>query len=325
MARIDNRPVSHIICELVSQIGTQMDNRAGEMRVFQRVVEAGSFSEAARLLLMKPSTVSKLIGRIETRLGVRLLERSTRRLSLTTEGQIYYERGQTLLADLEEIESDLSRGAASMGGSVRVSASVGFGIVGVQPLLPAFWQAHPNIVVDLSLSDEIVDLYLDRTDVAFRVGPLTNSGMTARKLGEAARKIVASPDYLARHGTPRTIEELAAHRCLGFNFRRAAPIWPLRDSGRVVERPVAGPLLANNGESVRAMALAGIGLARMGEFHIREDLRAGRLVEVLSDAVAGDSEDIHALFLGGRRVPHRVRAFLDFINPRLTAFLADQP
>ncbi len=298
-----------------------MDNRAGEMQVFVLVVETGSFSDAARTLRMTPSTVSKLIGRIEARLGVRLLERSTRRLSLTAEGRVYFERSQSLLADLEEVERDLSQGAARSGGTVRVSASVGFGLCGLQPLLPAFWAAYPNITIDLSLSDEIVDLYLDRTDVAFRVGRLSNSGVTARKLGTAPRKIVASPSYLARHGTPQTMEDLAHHSCLGFNFRRSAPVWPLRDSGRIVDRSVSGPLIANNGETVRHMALAGMGLARMGEFHIRQDLQAGRLIEVLTQAVAGDNEDIHALFLGGERIPHRVRAFLDFMTPGLRAFL----
>lgn len=299
-----------------------MDNRAGEMQVFLRVVESGSFSEAARVLRMTPSTVSKLVARIEARLGVRLLERSTRRLSLTAEGQIYYDRSQSLLATLEDIERDLSQGAGSMGGTVRVSASVGFGILGVEPLLPAFWACYPNIVVDLSLSDEIVDLYLDRTDVAFRVGPLPDSGMTARKLGAAPRKIVAAPAYLARHGTPQTIADLADHACLGFNFRRAAPVWPLRDSGRIVDRHLTGPLIANNGETVRRMALAGMGLARMGEFHVREDLRQGALVEVLTESVAGDSEDVHALYLGGPHLPHRLRAFLDFMSPRLRLFMA---
>lgn len=298
-----------------------MDNRAGEMQVFLRVVDSGSFSAAARQMLMTPSTVSKLVARIEQRLGVRLLERSTRRLSLTGEGQVYYERSQALLAELEEIERDLSRGAASITGTVRVSASVGFGMIGVEPLLPAFWAEFPNVVVDLSLSDEIVDLYLDRTDVAFRVGALPSSSLTARKLGTAPRKIVASPDYLHRHGTPASIDDLARHRCLGFNFRRSAPVWPLRSSGRTVARSVNGPLLANNGETVRRMALAGMGLARMGEFHIREDLRSGALFEVLSEAVEGDAEDVHALFLGAERMPHRVRAFLDFMTPRLRAFL----
>lgn len=298
-----------------------MDNRAGEMHVFLRVVEAGSFSEAARLLLMTPSTVSKLIGRIEARLGVRLLERSTRRLSLTAEGQIYYEKSVALLAELDEIERDLSQGAASAGGTIRVNASVAFGVLGLEPLLPSFWEAHPNIVVDLSLSDEIVDLYLDRTDIAFRVGVLQDSTMVARRIGIARRKIVAAPIYLERHGRPKTVEDLARHNCLGFNFRRAAPVWPLKESGRIVDRAVNGALLANNGETVRRMAVAGVGLARLGDYHIRHDIAAGRLVEVLSEAVEGDDEQIHALFLGGPRLPHRVRAFLDFVCPRLQEFL----
>ena len=299
-----------------------MDNRAGEMQVFLRVVEAGNFSEAARLLRMTPSTVSKLVSRIEGRLGVRLLERSTRRLSLTAEGQVYYERSLALLAELEDVERNLSMGAASAGGTVRVNASVAFGVLGLEPLLPAFWQAHPNIIVDLSLSDEIVDLYLDRTDIAFRVGTLQDSAMMARRIGVAQRKIVAAPDYLARHGTPRTIEDLARHNCLGFNFRRAAPVWPLRESGRIVDRTVNGSLLANNGETVRRMALAGVGLARLGDYHTRADLAEGRLVEVLAEAVAGDEEEIHALYLGGPRLPQRVRAFLDFVSPRLQQFLS---
>ncbi len=299
-----------------------MDNRVGEMQVFQRVVESGSFSEAARLLLMTPSTVSKLIGRIEARLGVRLLERSTRRLSLTAEGQVFYERSLALLAELDEIERGLSQGAASADGTIRVNASVPIGTMALEPLLPAFWAEHPRIVVDLSLSDEIVDLYLDRTDIAFRVGPLPDSSMMARRIGVAWRKIVAAPAYLERHGVPRTVDDLAAHNCLGFNFRRAAPVWPFRESGRIVDRVVHGSLLANNGETVRRMAVAGIGLARLGDYHAREDIAAGRLVEVLSDVVESDWEDIHAVYLGGPRLPHRVKLFLDFVCPRLAAFLA---
>lgn len=299
-----------------------MDNRVGEMQVFQRVVESGSFSEAARLLLMTPSTVSKLIGRIEARLGVRLLERSTRRLSLTAEGQVFYERSLALLAELDEIERGLSQGAASADGTIRVNASVPIGTMALEPLLPAFWAEHPRIVVDLSLSDEIVDLYLDRTDVAFRVGPLPDSSMMARRIGVAWRKIVAAPAYLERHGVPKTVDDLAAHNCLGFNFRRAAPVWPFRESGRIVDRAVHGSLLANNGETVRRMAVAGIGLARLGDYHAREDIAAGRLVEVLSDVVESDREDVHAVYLGGPRLPHRVRLFLDFACPRLAVFLA---
>lgn len=299
-----------------------MDNRAGEMQVFVRVVEAGSFSEAARLLLMTPSTVSKLISRLEARLGVRLIERSTRRLSLTAEGQIYYDRSQALLAELDDVERELAEGGRQTSGSVRVNASVAFGTLGLEPLLPAFWDAYPNIVVDLSLSDEIVDLYLDRTDVAFRIGRLPDSNLTARRVGVATRRIVASPAYLARHGTPLTVDDLAGHDCLGFNFRRAAPVWPLKEGGRIVDRMVRGSLLANNGETVRRMAVAGAGLARLGDYHVRADIAAGRLVEVMAEAGVDDVEEIHALYLGVQRMPQRVRVFLDFVVPRLQDFIA---
>ncbi len=296
-----------------------MDNRIGELQVFLRVVEAGSFSEAARQLLMTPSTVSKLIARMEARLGVKLIERSTRHLLLTGEGRLLHERGGALLADLDSFERELAEGAAQPGGTIRVNASVTFGALAVEPLLPAFWEAHPRIVVDLSLSDEIVDLYLDRTDIAIRIGPLPDSTLVARRIGVARRRIVAAPAYLARHGTPRSLADLAAHNCLGFNFRRGAPVWPSREGGRILDRLATGTLLANNGETVRRLAVAGMGLARLADFHVRADLTAGRLVELFPDA--GDEEEIHALHLGGPLLPQRVRAFLDFMIPRMQAFL----
>lgn len=302
-----------------------MDNRTGEMQVFLRVVETGSFSEAARLMRMAPSTISKLIARMETRLGVRLIERSTRRLSLTSEGRFYYERGLQLLQEINQIEQELSQGATTASGIVRVNASVGLGVLALEPLLPAFWEAYPNIGVDLSLSDEIVDLYLDRTDVAIRIAILPDSGLTTRKIGVTQRKIVASPAYLERYGTPKTIEDLAYHNCIGFSFRRASPVWPTKENGRITDRLVKGTLLANNGETVRRMTLAGVGLARMGDFHVRDDLAAGRLVEVLSDVIKRDEEEIHAVFLGGQHMPHRVRLFLDFIVPKLQNFLNAAP
>lgn len=298
-----------------------MDNRIGELQIFLRVVDTGSFSEAARQTQTTPSTVSKLIGRIEARLGVRLIERSTRRLALTEAGRLFYERGKAMVGAFDDFERELSAGTTSASGTVRVNASVGLGVHGLEPLLPAFWAAYPNIVIDLSLSDEIVDLYLDRTDIAFRIGPLPDSSLTARRIGSVPRRIVGAPDYFSRCGMPETIEDLDRHNCLGFNFRRSGPIWPLNQDGRTVDRAVAGSLLANNGETVRRMALAGVGLARLGDFHIRDDLAAGRLVEVLPAFGNGDVDEVHALYLGGRLVPHRIRLFLDFVVPRLQAWL----
>lgn len=298
-----------------------MDNRSGEMQTFARVVEARSFSEAARNLRTSPSTISKLVARMEARLRVRLLKRSTRHLSLTTEGQLYYERSLALIAELEDVEREVSQGAASTGGTVRVNASVALGMIGLEPILPEFWATYPRIVIDLSLSDELVDLYLDRTDVAIRIGSLPNSGMMARRIGVAYRKIVAAPGYLEQYGTPKTASDLSTHQCLGFNFRRAAPVWPIRESGRVIDHVAQGPLLANNGDTVRRLALAGAGLARLADFHVREDLAAGRLVEVLSDVVEPDEEPIHAVYASSAQMPQRVRVFLDFVVPRLQAVI----
>lgn len=291
------------------------------MQVFLHVVEEGNFSAAARRLRMTPSTVSKLIARIEARLGVRLLERSTRKVIPTVEGQRYYDRSRALLSDLDALERDLTHGASSVSGTVRITSSVGFGIVAIEPLLPQFLAAYPTVTLDLSLSDEIVDLYLERTHVAFRVGALANSSLTATKLGTTRRVIVGAPAYFARRGWPSCVADLAAHDCLGFNFSQFVPVWRLREGTDVIDHRVTGPLIANDGETVRRMARAGLGLARIGEFHARKDLRSGALVQVLPDATDGDTEDVHALFLGNGQMPQRVRAFLDFMTPRLRKFL----
>lgn len=298
-----------------------MDNRAGEMMVFVRVVEAGSFSEAARLMLMTPSTVSKLIARLEARLGVRLMERSTRRLVLTEEGQFYYERSQALLGQIDETEQQIAQGGAEAEGVVRVTSSVSFGTTALEPLLPVFFEVYPKVIVDLSLSDEVVDLYLDRTDVAIRVGKLADSNLMARKIGETKRCIVASPAYLARHGTPKTPEDLIHHNCLGFNFRRAMPVWPMREGGRIVERMLSGSLLVNNGDTLRRMAIAGVGIIRLADYHLRGPIERGELVELLADSDIGVVDEVHALYRGSQFLPARVRSFLDFMVPRMQKFL----
>ncbi len=299
-----------------------MDNRAGEMAVFVRVVESGSFSEAARMLHMTPSTVSKLVARIEERLGVRLVERSTRALTLTIEGQFYYERSRDLLGRIEETEQQLTQGGGEPEGLVRINSSVSFGAAGIEPLLSEFFQRHPKITLDLSLSDEVVDLYLERADVAFRVGKLADSNLMARKIGTTRRRIVGSPTYLARVGTPVVPEDLALHNCLGFNFRRANPVWPMRESGRIVERMLTGSLLANNAETLRRAALSGVGLVRVADYHLRDHIARGDLVEVLADTALVEEDEIHAVYKGAAHMPVRLRAFLDFFVPRLQRFLS---
>jgi DNA-binding transcriptional LysR family regulator len=234
---------------------------------------------------------------------------------------LYRDRAEALLGDLDALDAEVSGGARAPTGLIRVNVSVPFARHALLRHLPDFARAYPGIRLDLTATDDVVDLYAAQADVAFRIGRLTDSSLLAIALGETRRRIVASPAYLAEHGTPRTAADLERHNCLGFTFRRAAAVWPLQSGGRLVDREVHGTMRANNGETVRHMALLGLGLARLGEFHARADLEAGRLVPVLDDAIA-DTEAVHALYLGRDRMPRRVRAFLDFMTPRLRAVLA---
>lgn len=185
------------------------------------------------------------------------------------------------------------------------------------PLLGDFARLYPHILVDISLSDRIVDVAGGQADVAIRFGPLADSPLTARKLGESGRVIVASPDYLARHGTPRTPEELHDHACLNFNFRRAEPIWPFRRDGRDYALSVKGGIEANNGETLGQLAADGVGITRVGRFSVEPELASGRLIALLEDYNPGDIETIHAVFVGGGNMPARVRVFVDFLAERL--------
>ena len=291
-------------------------DRARALSLFVAVVEGGSFSAAGRVLDLSPSAVSRAIDRIETRLGVRLLLRSTRALSLTAEGQTYLQTARRILADLDDAEQQIAdRGAPR--GRLRVSAALSHGRLCVVPLLGEFAALYPHIVVDIALTDILVDVAAGQADVAIRFGPLADSTLTIRKLGETRRVIVASPAYLARHGTPRRPEDLHSHNCLNFNFRRAEPIWPFRADGRDFALCVKGNIEANNGETLGQLAANGVGIARVGAFSVAGEIAAGRLVPLLEAYNPGDVELIHAVFVGGANTPARVRVFVDFLAARL--------
>jgi len=282
--------------------------RSGEMEVFARVVEEGGFSAAARSLDLTPSAVSKLVARLEERLGARLLVRTTRALRLTEEGEAYHRAALRLLQDLNEAEHAVAAGAVR--GRLRVNASVPVGTMFVAPALPAFLARYPDTSVDLSLTDDVVNLLENRTDIAIRVGNLPDSALMAKKLAQSRRVLVASPAYLDRHAIPRTPSDLVSHNCIGFNFRRSRIGWPFRDGPRDFEQVVSGNVLVNNGETARQLALEGLGIARLGRFHVAEHIAAGRLVPLLEAYDAGDMELIHAIYVGGGEVPGRVRAFI---------------
>ncbi|ANY79316.1 LysR family transcriptional regulator [Microvirga ossetica] len=288
-------------------------NRSGEMEVFVRVVDLGGFSAAARALRMTPSAVSKLIARLEARLGARLVNRSTRKLQLTPEGSAFHDRAVRVLADLDEAERSAAAGATPRG-RLRVNTNVPFGTHYLIPLLPGFLERHPEVTVEVTLTDTVVDLLEDRADVAIRVGPLKSSQLVARKLGESRMMLVASPAYLSAHGTPQTPGDLARHNLLGFSFARQSNGWPFRDADGSASAVVpTGNALVSDGESMRLLVLTGLGISRLSLFHIGPDIEAGRLVPVLEAYNPGDTESIHAVYVGGGHLPARVRAFLDYL------------
>ena len=183
--------------------------------------------------------------------------------------------------------------------------------------MAAFSARYPAILVDLALGDEVVDILGGQADVAIRFGELPDSPLSARRIGETGQVVVASPDYLARHGTPAAPEDLLNHNCLRFNFRRAAPDWPFRREGRDMAIKVTGSIEGNNGETLAQLARLGAGIARIGAFSVQEDLQNGRLVSLLEGYNPGDREPIHAVFVGGAAMPARVRAFVDFLVENL--------
>ena len=291
-------------------------DRARAMEVFAAVAAEGSFSAAGRLLDLTPSAVSRTIDRIEARFGVRLLLRSTRALTLTAEGEAYLRAARRILADIDDSEQAIADQGAPRG-RLRVSAAQAHGRLCIVPLLGEFVRRYPNILVDMNLSDRLVDVAAGQADIAIRFGPLADSLLTARRLGENRRVVIASPAYLARHGTPRTPEDLHDHNCLNFNFRRAEPVWPFRREGRDFALSVKGNIEANNGETLGQLAAAGVGIARVGAFSVVEEIADGRLVPILEDYNPGDVETIHAVFAGGANTPARVRVFVDFLVEHL--------
>lgn len=292
-----------------------LSNRSGEMEVFAAVVERGGFSAAAKIFGLTPSAVSKLVTRLEARLGARLVNRSTRKLQLTAEGQAFHQRCVTILSDIAEAECEAAAGRAPRG-RVRVNANVAFGNQVLLPLVPAFLAEHPELSIDLVLTDQVVDLIEERADIAIRVapGPLRGNQLMARKIGESGVAVVASPDYLTRHGEPKTPADLAKHNLIGFNFARSVEGWPFRVDGALISIAAVGNTQVGDGEIARQLAVAGVGLARLGRFHTQAEVAAGRLVTVLEDFNPGDIEVIHAVYLGqGGFVPARMRAFIDFL------------
>ncbi len=289
------------------------------MDAFTRVARLGSFTGAARELRVSTTAISRRVGDLEGHLGVQLLERNTRRLSLTNVGAAYLERCERLLEDLQELENVAGLGQRAVRGSLRVTAGVDFGHDPVAGILSAFQRENPETRIDLHLTDHFVDLVGEGFDVAVRMGPLRDSSLVARRLGGSRLVLIASPSYLDEHGHPQRPGDLRGHACV-FDSN-GAPRWTFEGpEGRVAFTPNAR-FAVNSPSVARDLVLSGAGISAIPHFAVAESLREGGLVPVLPDW-AMDEIPLHAVFPPGRRLSSRVRAFVDFLVGRFSRWEA---
>jgi LysR family transcriptional activator of dmlA len=283
-----------------------------DLDLFVRAVAAGSLSAAGRELGLSPAVASKRLARLEAHLGARLLQRSSRRLSLTDNGASYLERCHVILAEVAEAEALLRGDAAQVRGTLRVSATSALGRRWVGPLVAQFAARHPEVALHLSLSDRVVDLVESGIDCAVRVGPLADERVIARKLADNRRVVCATPRYLKKHGTPATPAGLAQHACLVLTTGAALHAdWRFRPPhGPAAHVRVRGRLLSDNGQQVHDWMLAGHGLARRSFWDVADELASGKLVEVLRDW-SDDDAPISVIYASRRHLPRRTRLFID--------------
>lgn len=293
-----------------------LDN-VSAMPVFAKVVETESFTVAAAQLGMSKSAVSKAISALEDRLGARLLNRTTRRLSLTEVGRAFYERCARVVAEAEEAEILVTRHQESPRGTLRVNAPASFGVLHLAPALAAFMRRHPAVAVDIDFTDRYVDLLEEGYDVAVRIAAeLADSSLIARRLTGNEMVVCASPAYWDRHGRPARPEDLAGHACVTYAYNRMPNEWPFRGpDGRRRTVRVAGRLHTNNGDVSLQAALAGLGVVRLPRFICGPYVASGRLEPVLTEAMPPGAS-IYAIYPHNRHLSAKVRAFVDFLVER---------
>jgi DNA-binding transcriptional LysR family regulator len=294
-----------------------MLDRLTGLEVFARVAGAGSLSAAARALGMSQTMVTKHIAALESRLGVKLFHRTTRRLSITEAGRNYLESSGRILAEIEAADAAVAADRVEPRGLLRLNAPVSFGTRQIAPLLAEFAQRHPRVTVELGLNDRLVDLVEEGWDLAIRIGNLSDSSLIARRIASCRIVVCAAPSYLKARGTPRTVASLADHNCLGYTLSQRTPIdrWVF-GAGADVGVQTSGNLRANNGDALRAAAIAGQGIIHQPTFIVSDDIREGRLVALALDQPTVELGGIYAVFLPDRHPAAKVRAFIDFIADR---------
>lgn len=285
------------------------------MNAFARVVSAGSYAEAARRIGLTRSAVSKAVTELEQLLGVRLLDRTTRRVTATEAGRAYYERVVGILADVETTESAVSRLHDEPKGLLKINAPMSFGTLYLGPAIAEFMVAYADLRIELTLNDRFIDPIEEGVDVTVRIGALPDSSLIARKLAPARRVLVASPEYLRSHGTPETTDDLAHHRVLNFGHSHAMQRFELTRRGETLSVPVTSRLCSNNGDVLRAAALHGNGIALLPTFLIGSDIAAKKLAVVLPD-YEPTALNIYAVYAPNRYLAAKTRVFIDFLAGR---------
>ena len=260
-----------------------------DLRAFVRVVERGGFAAASKDLGISPSGVSKLITRLEDRLGARLLHRTTRRLSLTPEGEKYHLRGRDILAAIDEAEAEVSQAGRRVQGRLRINCLPAFAVNQLAPSLSAFLAQYPEIELELALTDRVVDLLGENADVAIRAGHIDDPSLVARKFGEIRRGLFASPEYLARRGTPRTPNAIEDHDCIVLRTLPSALRWSFHDGGEVSSIEIRSRVLVDSGEAALQLAVAGCGITRLADLITAQAVREGRLESVLVESHVAES------------------------------------
>ncbi len=295
-----------------------MLDRITGMQVVVKVAATGGFSAAARELRLSQTMVTKHVAEIETRLGVTLFHRSTRRLTLTEAGSRYLESCTRILAEIEDAETEAGAGRAEPRGTLRVNAPVSFGMREIGPLLSEFLDKNPEVSIELGVNDRVVDLIDEGWDLAIRIGRLEDSSLVARKLAPVRTVVCASPAYLQKHGAPRTIADLKAHNCLEYTLGKiiVSRRWPFGRKADIVAE-VNGNLRANNGDTLLMAACAGLGLIYEPTFIVGDHLRDGRLVPLALDHPPIEM-GLYAVYPPQRAVPAKVRAFIDFLLERFS-------
>jgi DNA-binding transcriptional LysR family regulator len=289
--------------------------RLDEIDAFVCVIETGGFTAAAEKLGLSPSAVSKLMARLEERLGVRLLQRTTRQMRPTPEGEAYYKRASALVEELREVETQIGREGSVPRGLLRVTTSVGLGLSQISKLVPEFLRRFPEVRLELNLEDRNVDLVAEGFDLGIRFGRAPDSALKSRQLGHITRQIFAAPSYIARHGRPRAPQDLAQHNCLNFRYMSWLNAWPMRETKNGTERefPVSGNFVADNGELLYQMALEGVGIMRLADFMVADDVAAGRLVLLLEEFNPRQDVPMYMVWPPQRFEPPRLRAFIDYM------------